>query len=137
MRALLLILALAIASLTSRAERYLTVEQAQKLAFPKASRIEVQTLRFTGEQIQAIEEKSGVPVKAEGNKVVYAYDDSHLLGVLSLANMKSLTTRSPSPRREKSSASKFWSTARATGTKSETQNGVNSLSAKNHPPHCA
>lgn len=82
MRALLLILALAIASLTSRAERYLTVEHAQKIAFPKASRFEVQTLRFTGEQIQAIEEKSGVPVRAEGNKVIYAYDDSHLLGVL-------------------------------------------------------
>jgi Na+-translocating ferredoxin:NAD+ oxidoreductase RnfG subunit len=64
------------------AEKYLTVEQARKIAFPNATRFEEQTLRFSAEQRAAIEKKSGVPVKVEGNKVTYAYEDARLLGVL-------------------------------------------------------
>jgi Na+-translocating ferredoxin:NAD+ oxidoreductase RnfG subunit len=65
-----------------RAERYLTTAQAQKLAFPKADRFEEKVLRFTPEQAKAIEKKSGVPVKVEGNKVIYAYEGARLLGAL-------------------------------------------------------
>lgn len=76
---------IAILLLTSvglRAEKYLTVEQARKIAFPNATRFEEQTLRFSAEQRAAIEQKSGVAVKVEGNKVTYAYEDARLLGVL-------------------------------------------------------
>ena len=64
-----------------RAEQYLTTEQARKLAFPKADRFEEKVLRFTPEQVKAIEKKGGVPVKVEGNKVIYAYEGAQLLGV--------------------------------------------------------
>jgi Na+-translocating ferredoxin:NAD+ oxidoreductase subunit G len=77
-----LIAILFLTSVGLRAEKYLTVEQARKIAFPNATRFEEQTLRFSAEQRAAIEAKSGVPVKIEGNKVTYAYEDARLLGVL-------------------------------------------------------
>lgn len=64
------------------AERYLSVEQARKMAFPSADRFEEQTLRFSAEQRAAIQKKSGVPVKVNGNKVTYAYEGARLVGVL-------------------------------------------------------
>jgi electron transport complex protein RnfG len=82
MRPAFFIVALLFAVTSLRAERYLTVQEAQKLAFPKATRFEEQVLRFTREQARAIEKQSGVPVKSEGNKVTFAYEDAQLLGVL-------------------------------------------------------
>ena len=82
MRAGIFIALLLLTSVGLRAEKYLTVEQARKIAFPKATRFEEQTLRFSAEQRTAIEAKSGVPVKVEGNKVTYAYADARLVGVL-------------------------------------------------------
>jgi Na+-translocating ferredoxin:NAD+ oxidoreductase RnfG subunit len=82
MRQLFLALVLYAMVAAARAERYLTVEQARKLAFPRADRFEEQVLRFTPEQAKAIEKKSGVAVKVEGNKVIYAYEGSRALGVL-------------------------------------------------------
>ena len=73
---------LLLTSVGLRAEKYLTVEQARKIAFPSATRFEEETLRFNAEQRAAIEAKSGVAVKADGNKVTYAYEDARLLGVL-------------------------------------------------------
>ena len=67
-----------------RAERYLTREQAGKLAFPTADRFEEKVLRFSPEQRAAIQKRSGVAVKVDGNKVAYAYEGSRLLGVLFL-----------------------------------------------------
>ena len=85
MRALLLIVGLLIANLASaRAEHYLTLEQVRKLAFPTADRFEDEILRFTRQQAEKIERKSRVPVKIEGNKVIYAYEGARLLGVLFL-----------------------------------------------------
>lgn len=85
MRATLLTIILLLASLAdSRAEKYLTLDEAQKLAFPKATRFEAQVLRFTEADIEEIEKRSGVPVKAQGNKVVYAYEGSKILGMLFL-----------------------------------------------------
>src|SRR5687768_1859715 len=65
-----------------RAERYLTTDQAGKIAFPTADRFEEKVLRFTPEQAVAIEKKSGVPVKVEGNKIIFAYEGARSLGVL-------------------------------------------------------
>ena len=67
-----------------RAERYLTLEQAGKLAFPTADRFEEKILRFSAEQRAAIQKKAGVSVKVDGNKIRYAYEGAHLLGVLFL-----------------------------------------------------
>jgi Na+-translocating ferredoxin:NAD+ oxidoreductase subunit G len=82
MRLAIVIVFLLLTSVSSRAEKYLTVEQALKIAFPSATRFDQQTLRFNAEQRKAIEEKSGVAVKVDGNKVAYAYEDARLLGVL-------------------------------------------------------
>jgi Na+-translocating ferredoxin:NAD+ oxidoreductase RnfG subunit len=82
MRGVLFILGLLAMMVGSRAERYLTVEQARKIAFARADRFEEKVLRFSREQAVEIEKKSGVPVKAEGNKVIYAYEGAQLLGVL-------------------------------------------------------
>ena len=83
MRVVVLILGLFVMA-ELRAERYLTLDQAGKLAFPNADRFEEKTLRFSAEQRAAIKEESGVSVKAEGNKVRYAYEGARLLGVLFL-----------------------------------------------------
>jgi Na+-translocating ferredoxin:NAD+ oxidoreductase subunit G len=82
MRIGILITILLLTSVGLRAEKYLTAEQARKIAFPNATRFEEQTLRFSAEQRAAIEEKSGVAVKVEGNKIAYAYEGARLLGVL-------------------------------------------------------
>lgn len=82
MRIGLFIVTLFLATASLRAERYLTAEQARKLAFPNATRFEDKILRFSTEQRDAIKKKSGVPVKVEGNKVSYAYEGSRVLGVL-------------------------------------------------------
>lgn len=82
MRTGFFIIAFMFTSVVLRAEKYLSVEQARKLAFPNATRFEEQVLRFSAEQRKAIEKKSGVPVKVEGNKVTFAYEGSRLLGVL-------------------------------------------------------
>ena len=82
MRTGLIIIAFMFTSVVLRAEKYLSVEQARKLAFPNATRFEEQVLRFSAEQRKAIEKKSGVPVKVEGNKVTFAYEGARLAGVL-------------------------------------------------------
>ncbi|MGZ8939316.1 MAG: FMN-binding protein [Limisphaerales bacterium] len=82
MRAGFLIIAFLFTSVGLRAERFLTAEQALQIAFPKANRFEEQVLRFSAEQRAAIQKKSGVPVKVNGNKVTYAYEGAQLLGVL-------------------------------------------------------
>ena len=82
MRTGFFIIAFMFTSVVLRAEKYLSVEQARKLAFPNATRFEEQVLRFSAEQRKAIEKKSGVPVKVEGNKVTFAYEGARLAGVL-------------------------------------------------------
>ena len=67
---------------TVRAERYLTVAQAQNLCFPEADRFEEQTVRFTREQAAAVETKSGVKVRNRGNRLRIAWRGTNLLGVL-------------------------------------------------------
>lgn len=64
------------------AERYLTVTEAQKLCFPAADRFEARVVRFTSEQSNAIEKKSGIKVRNLGNRVREAWQGTNMLGVL-------------------------------------------------------
>ncbi len=69
---------------SARAERFLTTEQAQKLCFPVADRLESRTFRFTAEQLRAIQSTSGQRVQAKGSRVRIAWQGTNLLGVLIL-----------------------------------------------------
>ena len=83
MRAFLLIAFLGVMALGSaRAERYLTLAEAQEACFPKAARFEEKTFRYSREDARAIEKQSGTRAPARGNRVVFAYDNDGLAGVL-------------------------------------------------------
>jgi Na+-translocating ferredoxin:NAD+ oxidoreductase RnfG subunit len=69
-------------ALSARAERYLTVAEAQKLCFPAADKFEEQTVRFTPDQKKAIEKQAGVKVKNLGNRLHVARQGTNVLGVL-------------------------------------------------------
>jgi Na+-translocating ferredoxin:NAD+ oxidoreductase RnfG subunit len=84
MRALVLIIGLLLGVQSSRAERYLTVAQTRKICFPKADRFEEQVLRFTAAEVKAIRRASGVDVPNDGNKVLYAWNGTELVGVIFL-----------------------------------------------------
>lgn len=82
MRWLLFILVLGGAA-TIRGEKYLTVEQAQRLCFPTATRFEARTLKFSASETKALEKATGTSVPNTGNRTVQAFDEhSRLLGVL-------------------------------------------------------
>jgi Na+-translocating ferredoxin:NAD+ oxidoreductase RnfG subunit len=66
----------------ARAERYLSISQAQKLCFPQATRFEEKTFRYTAEQIRAIEKQSGVKVRARSARAWFAYEGDKLSGVM-------------------------------------------------------
>lgn len=65
-----------------RAERYMTVAEAQKLCFPQADRFQERVIRFQNGDAEKIKAKSGVPVKNEGNRAIHAYAGEKLLGTL-------------------------------------------------------
>lgn len=68
----------------ARAERYLTIAEAQKLCFPSATRFEEKTLRYTEEQSRAIEKRSGVRMPTRSNRVWFAHEGEGFAGVLFL-----------------------------------------------------
>lgn len=78
----LILLGLICVAEIARAERYLTVEEARKLSFPTADAFEEKTVRFTSEQKQGIEKRSGVKVRNLGNRFHIARQGTNLLGVL-------------------------------------------------------
>ena len=80
----LLVLALACFDGPARAERFLTIEEAQKICFPAADSFESQTVRFSPEQIAAIERQSKVKVLNKGNRIRVARHGTNVLGVLFL-----------------------------------------------------
>ena len=80
---MILLLSLAIAEL-SRAERYLTVADAQKVCFPKATRFEERTFRLTPDQIEVIEKKSGIKVRRPLVRAWFAHQSEALDGVMFL-----------------------------------------------------
>ena len=66
------------------AERFLTLDEAQKLCFPEANTFEAQTLRFTPEQTKAIAAKCGLKVRNPGNRLWLARTSAGVAGVLFL-----------------------------------------------------
>lgn len=82
MRVLFLIALLFGSAASARAERYMTVAEAQKLCYPQADRFRAEVIRFENHDIERIERKAGVPVKNEGNRVFYAYAGQTYLGAV-------------------------------------------------------
>lgn len=83
MRKLLLIAGITVWALGfARAERYLTIAEAQKLCFPEATRFEEKMLRYTAEQGRAIEKQSGVKARARSNRIWLAFGRDGVGGVL-------------------------------------------------------
>jgi Na+-translocating ferredoxin:NAD+ oxidoreductase RnfG subunit len=64
----------------AHAIRYLSVEQAQKLAFPDATRFMGAHVIFTPSDIAAIERRSGQKVRARGQQVWRALAEDRLVG---------------------------------------------------------
>ncbi len=60
--------------------KYLGVEQAQKLAFPDATRFVEAHVIFTAADVAAIERRSGQKVRARGQQVWRALADDRLVG---------------------------------------------------------
>jgi Na+-translocating ferredoxin:NAD+ oxidoreductase RnfG subunit len=83
MRKLLLMAVVTVWALGSaRAERYLTVAEAQKLCFPEATRYEEKNLNYTVEQARAIERQSGIKVRTRSGRVWLAHGRDGMDGVL-------------------------------------------------------
>ncbi len=66
----------------SRAERYLTSDEAKKLCFPQADRFEERIHQFTVEQKKVIEKQSGQPVRLRGQRYWIAHQGTNILGLL-------------------------------------------------------
>jgi len=66
------------------AERYLSLEQAQKVCFPGADHFEARTIQMSSEEAKAVEQKSGVKVRARENRLWLARKGTNLLGVVVL-----------------------------------------------------
>ncbi|GDY19496.1 hypothetical protein LBMAG56_08410 [Verrucomicrobiota bacterium] len=81
---LIVSLTVLLAAHTAQAERFLTLEEAQKLCFPEATTFEAQTLRFTAEQTKGIAAKCGLAVRNQGNRLWLARTGSNVSGVLFL-----------------------------------------------------
>lgn len=64
----------------AHATQYLTVAQAQQLAFPQATSFRPANVIYTPAQIAAIEKQSGQPVRTRGEQVWRALDGDRLLG---------------------------------------------------------
>jgi Na+-translocating ferredoxin:NAD+ oxidoreductase RnfG subunit len=78
----LLLLSLLFAASHSRAERYLTSDEAKKLCFPQADRFEERVHQFTADQKKAIAKQSGSPVRLRGQRYWIAHRGTNLLGLL-------------------------------------------------------
>ena len=64
----------------AHAVRYLSVEQAQKLAFPDATRFVEAHVLFTPSDVAGIERRSGQKVRARGQQVWRALAEDRLVG---------------------------------------------------------
>ena len=70
----------AAAVVPARATQYVSVEEAQRLAFPEAQQFVPANVIYTPPQIQAIERESGQPVRTRGEQVWRALDGAKLAG---------------------------------------------------------
>ena len=74
------IVASVVITVPAHATQYLSVEQAQRLSFPQATRFVAANIIFTTTDIAAIEKRSGQKVRAKGEQVWRAEADGRLLG---------------------------------------------------------
>lgn len=65
-----------------RAERYLTIAEAQKLCFPKASRFDAIGMELAREQIKEIERQTRTKVRNPKPRIWTVWEQTNLLGVL-------------------------------------------------------
>jgi Na+-translocating ferredoxin:NAD+ oxidoreductase RnfG subunit len=77
-----LLLGLAVTSTSLRAERFVSIAEAQKLCFTNATRFEQIDLRLTRDDIKVIESATRLKVKNPAPKVWRAWQNSHLLGTV-------------------------------------------------------
>jgi Na+-translocating ferredoxin:NAD+ oxidoreductase RnfG subunit len=66
----------------ARAERYLTIPEAQRLCFPQASQFDEKSFRLGRDQVERIEKKSKVKVRKASCRYWLAQRGTNLLGVL-------------------------------------------------------
>jgi len=76
------ILVAALAASDAMAERYLSLQEAQQVCFPRADQFEGRTIHLTPEESKAIEHKSGTKVRARESRIWLAQQGTNLLGVL-------------------------------------------------------
>src|ERR1044071_2202408 len=69
---------------STRGERYLSLEEAQKICFPQADHFTEKTIRLTADEAKAIEQKSGVKVRVRESRTWLARQGTNLAGVLVL-----------------------------------------------------
>jgi Na+-translocating ferredoxin:NAD+ oxidoreductase RnfG subunit len=74
--------ALVLTLVGAQAERYLSVEEVQRVCFPQANLFEAQVLRLTADQSKSIEEKAHVRVRSSICRIWFARNQTNLLGVL-------------------------------------------------------
>src|SRR5260370_24035187 len=67
-------------SVPAQATQYLSVEQAQRLSFPQATRFVEAHVMFRPADVAAIEQRSGQKVRTRGEQVWRAEADGRLLG---------------------------------------------------------
>src|SRR5260370_17360204 len=67
-------------SVPAQATQYLSVEQAQRLSFPEATRFVEAHIVFTPANVAAIEQRSGQKVRTRGEQVWRAEANGRLLG---------------------------------------------------------
>ena len=69
-------------SISSRAERFVSIAEAQKLCFTNATRFEEVNLHLTRDDIKAIESAAKVKVRNPAPKVWRAWEKTNLLGTV-------------------------------------------------------
>jgi hypothetical protein len=81
-RVLLPILVAMLAAGGALAERYLSLQEAQQVCFPRADQFEGRKIHLTPEESKAIEHKSGTKVRARESRIWLARQGTNLLGWL-------------------------------------------------------
>ena len=66
----------------ARAERYLSIEEAQQVCFPQASRFEIEVLRLTPEQSRDIAKQAGGKKPNPSYRIWIARNGTNVLGTL-------------------------------------------------------
>ena len=78
----IVLLAILLSPPAVRAERFMSIEQAQKLCYPAADHFESRTVRFSPDQTKAIQAATGQRVPNKGNRTWSAWQGTNLLGTL-------------------------------------------------------